>query len=62
MIENLDGIFDDFESKDVERHVGVTSDTDEYVFYHPDRPEEHRHQDIGSDLRITAKYDIAVDF
>ena len=31
--ENLDGIFDDFENKDLERHTGKTSDSDEYTFY-----------------------------
>ena len=44
--ENLDGIFDDSESKGLERCIGRTTDTDEYEFYDPDRPEEHRHHDI----------------
>ena len=39
-----------------------TTDTDEYAFYDPDRPEEHRHHDNVSDVEITAKYDTAVDF
>ena len=35
---------------------------DEYAHYDPDRPEEHRHHDVGSDVGITAKYNTAVDF
>ena len=45
---------------DLEGWVGKTGDTDEYSFYDPDRPEEHRHHDIGSDLAIAAKYNTSV--
>ena len=62
LLRKFDGIFDDFESRDVECHVGGTTDTEECAFYTPDSFEEYRHHDTGNDMRISAKYDTAVDF
>ena len=59
--KNLDDIFDDFEGEDLEQHIDISSDTEEYIFYDLDRPEEHRHHDIGSDLGITTKYIMTVN-
>ena len=58
----MDNICDDYESKDIEKHIGRTTITGKYAFYDPERPEKHRHYDIGSAMGITVKYDTAVDF
>ena len=61
-MKKIDDIFDDFEGDDLEQYVGKTSDTHENAFCDPDRHEEHRHLDIGSDLGIIIKYSEPVDF
>ena len=58
----MDCVFGDFDSKDLDRYVSRTTDTDEYAFYYPDRPEKCSHHEIGSDMGITARYDLAFDF
>ena len=58
--EELEGV-NDSEGGDINERQAFTTDADDYVFFYPDRPQEHRQYDIGYDMDLNVKYAAEVD-
>ena len=53
--EEFDDIYDDIDAEIKKRSMSQ-ADKDEYGFFYPDRPEEHRTYDIRHDMGMGQKY------
>ena len=53
--EEFDDMYDDIDAEIKNRGMSQ-ADKDEYGFFDPDRPEEHRQYDIGHDMGMGQKY------
>ena len=51
----------DSEVEDIDERRAVTTDADDYGFFYPDRPQEHRQYDIGYDMGLNVRYATEVD-
>ena len=53
--EELEGA-NDSEGDDIKEKHSYTVDTDDYGFFDPDRPQQHRQYDIGYDMGLNVRY------
>ena len=53
-------IYDDIDTEILNSEI-PQSDKDEYGFFDPDQPQEHRHYDIGNDMGFEENYATEVD-
>ena len=52
--EQLEGVNDN-EGEDINERQAFTMDADDYGFFYPDRPQEHRQYDIRYDMGLNVK-------
>ena len=58
--EEIEGA-NDSEGDDIKEKHSYTIDMDDYGFFYPDRPQQHRQYDIGYDMGLNVRYATGVD-